>query len=87
MTSRPSSEHPAPSSPDSGAKSREKPFLKSVRQLRAASLGWNFVAAPLVGGAMGYGVDWLISSYPWAMIAGLILGFVSAFIEVLRSAR
>ncbi|MBI4252412.1 MAG: AtpZ/AtpI family protein [Candidatus Tectomicrobia bacterium] len=65
-----------------------------MRQLRAASLGSNFVTAPLVGGAMGYGVDWLLGerlgwviSYPWAMVVGVALGFISAFVEVLRSAR
>jgi F0F1-type ATP synthase assembly protein I len=36
---------------------------------------------------MGYGVDWLLGSYPWAMVVGVVLGFVSAFVEVLRSAR
>ncbi|MFC1491533.1 AtpZ/AtpI family protein [Nitrospinota bacterium] len=55
--------------------------------MRAASVGWNFVTAPLVGAALGYGVDWLISTYPWAMIAGIVLGFVSAFIEVMRMTR
>ncbi|MBI2132651.1 MAG: ATP F0F1 synthase subunit I, partial [Candidatus Tectomicrobia bacterium] len=43
---------------------------------------------------MGYGVDWLLGerlgwviSYPWAMVVGVALGFISAFVEVLRSAR
>ncbi len=45
------------------------------------------MTAPLVGGLFGYGIDWLISTYPWVMIAGMILGFISAFIEVLRMAR
>ncbi len=52
-----------------------------------ASLGTNFVTAPIVGGALGYGIDWLIGTYPWGMVAGIALGFVSAFIEILRSSR
>ena len=59
----------------------------SFKQLRAASLGWNFVTAPLVGAGMGYGLDYLFSSYPWIMVIGLILGFVSAFREILRSGK
>ena len=59
----------------------------SFKQLKAASLGWNFVAAPLVGGLMGYGLDYLFSTYPWIMVIGLILGFVSAFREILRSTK
>ena len=59
----------------------------SFKQLRAASLGWIFVTAPLVGAGMGYGLDYLFSSYPWFMVIGLILGFVSAFREILRSGK
>ncbi|MEE9273955.1 MAG: AtpZ/AtpI family protein [bacterium] len=58
-----------------------------MRQLNAASLGWNFVTAPLVGGALGYGADWLLGSYPWSMIVGLFLGFVAAFVDLIRSVR
>ena len=86
MTSRIPPDDPAPTPSGSGAPSGRK-IAERLRQLRAASLGWNFVTAPLVGGAMGYGVDRLLGSYPWAMVAGIALGFVSAFMEVLRSAR
>ena len=62
-------------------------FHDRRRQLSAASLGWNFVTAPLVGGALGYGLDWLIGTYPWAMIAGILLGVVAAFLDLIRSVR
>ncbi len=56
-------------------------------QLRMVSLGSNFATAPIVGGALGYGIDWLIDTYPWGMVVGIALGFVSAFIEILRYSR
>jgi ATP synthase protein I len=58
-----------------------------LNQLRMVSLGSNFATAPIVGGALGYGIDWLIGTYPWGMVGGIALGFVSAFIEILRHAR
>ena len=86
MTSRIPPDDPAPLPTGPGAHSGQKVAAR-LRQLRAASLGWNFVTAPLVGGALGYGVDWLLGSYPWAMMVGMALGFAAAFMEVLRSAR
>lgn len=86
MTSHPPEKNPD-SSPSGSEPEKEDRFRLNLRQLRAASAGWNFVTAPLVGGALGYGVDWLLPTYPWFMIAGIVLGFVSAFIDLLRSAR
>lgn len=74
-------------SPQGSNQDKEDRVRQNIRQLRAASVGWNFVAAPLVGGVLGYGVDRLFSTYPWGMIIGGIFGFIAAFIELLRSAR
>lgn len=74
-------------SPSGTEKENNEKFRVRLRQLRAASVGWNFVTAPLVGAVLGYGIDWLIQSYPWTMIIGMFLGFISAFIELFRSAR
>lgn len=85
---------PSPSSPQERDLSPRDPKSDSAekvrqrfRELTLASLGWNFVTAPLVGAALGYGVDSLIRSYPWAMIVGMLLGFAAAFIELIRSVR
>jgi len=86
VTSRTPPDDPASTPNGSGAAARKK-VAERLRQLRAASAGWNFVTAPLVGGAMGYGLDWLFGTYPWLMLVGMAFGFVAAFIEVLRSAR
>ncbi len=67
--------------------SRDERIRKGVRNIHLATLGWNFVTAPLVGGGMGYGIDWLLGSYPWAMVVALLLGFVSAFIDLIKGVR
>ncbi|MEM8649287.1 MAG: AtpZ/AtpI family protein [Pseudomonadota bacterium] len=46
----------------------------------------EFVAAILVGLAIGFGIDWLIGTKPWMMIIFLMLGFVAGVLNVLRSA-
>lgn len=66
---------------------RKGKLRSKLNQLGMVSLGSNFVTAPLVGGALGYGIDWLIGTYPWGMVVGIALGFFSAFIEILRHAR
>ena len=55
--------------------------------MHLATLGWNFVTAPLVGGGIGYVIDYYVDTYPWAMVVGLLLGFVSAFIDLIRGVR
>ena len=68
-------------------KPRDQQIRKGVRNVHLAALGWNFVTAPLVGGSIGYVVDYYIDIYPWAMVVGLFLGFVSAFIDLIRGVR
>jgi ATP synthase protein I len=52
----------------------------------ALRLSTDFVAAVLVGAALGYGLDWLAGTAPWGMIILLILGFCAGVLNVLRSA-
>ena len=52
--------------------------------LRLAS---EFVAAILVGAAIGWGLDALAGTTPWGMIGFLLLGFVAGVLNVLRSAE
>lgn len=48
-------------------------------------LGTEFVSAILVGAIMGYGIDWMIGTTPFAMISFLLLGFVAGVMNVLRA--
>lgn len=47
----------------------------------------EFAAAIIVGGALGYGVDQLVGTRPWAMIILLLLGFIAGVVNVVRSTR
>lgn len=52
----------------------------------ALRMGSEFIAAIIVGGAIGWGVDRLAGSSPWGMIVFLMLGFAAGVLNVLRSA-
>ena len=52
----------------------------------AMRLSSEFISAILVGAAIGYGIDWLAGTKPWAMILFLMLGFVAGVLNVLRAA-
>ncbi|WP_020181259.1 F0F1 ATP synthase assembly protein I [Methylopila sp. M107] len=52
----------------------------------ALRLGSEFIAAVIVGGAIGWGIDHFAGSSPWGLIVFLLLGFVAGVLNVLRSA-
>ena len=52
--------------------------------LRMAS---EFASAILVGGLLGYGVDFLAKSTPWGLLVGLALGFAAGTVNIVRAAR
>lgn len=52
----------------------------------AMRVGSEFIAAVIVGGVIGWGVDRLAGSSPWGMIVFLMLGFVAGVLNVMRSA-
>lgn len=52
----------------------------------ALRLASDFVAAVLVGAALGWGIDRLFGVAPWGMIVLLLLGFCAGVLNVLRSA-
>ncbi len=52
--------------------------------LRLAS---EFVSAIVVGAVIGYGIDWIAGTAPWAMIVFLMFGFASGVMNVIRSAN
>jgi ATP synthase protein I len=47
----------------------------------------EFVSAIAVGTLLGYGVDWLLKSSPWALTIGLGFGFAAGVVNLVRSAR
>jgi ATP synthase protein I len=52
---------------------------------RGYRLASEFVAAIVVGGGLGYGIDEVAHTRPWAMLVLLILGFAAGVRNVLRA--
>lgn len=46
----------------------------------------DFVAAVLVGAALGWGVDQIFHTTPWGLVGFLLLGFVTGVWNVARTA-
>lgn len=48
----------------------------------AGVIGMHMVSGPLVGFAIGYGLDWLLGTHPWLKLAFLLIGIVAGFKNV-----
>jgi len=46
--------------------------------------GGEFIAAILLGGAIGWGLDWLVGTKPWLLIVFFLLGTVAGVKNVIR---
>jgi ATP synthase protein I len=53
---------------------------------RAFRLASEFVAAIIVGGALGFGVDWIFKTQPWGIVIFMLLGFAAGVLNVVRAA-
>ncbi len=65
---------------------QERPRPDNSGFAAALRLSTDFVAAILVGTAIGYGIDQLAGTAPWGMIIFLMLGFCAGVLNVLRTA-
>jgi ATP synthase protein I len=45
----------------------------------------ELVAAVIVGGVIGWGLDWVLGSRPWLFLLFFVLGFAAGVVNVLRS--
>lgn len=52
---------------------------------QAMRLSSEFIGGVVVGGALGWGLDWLAGTRPWGLIVFLVLGFASGIYNVMRS--
>jgi ATP synthase protein I len=65
---------------------------QDVAQARASAmavglrLSSELVAGVLVGAALGWGFDRLLSTSPWGLIVFLLLGFIAGVVNVMRAA-
>jgi ATP synthase protein I len=53
---------------------------------QALKVASEFAAGVIVGGGLGWFVDWLFGISPWGLIVFLMLGFGAGVLNVLRSA-
>lgn len=58
----------------------------SANYAQAFRLSSLFVAAVLVGAALGWGLDWVAGTSPWGLIGLLLLGFGAGVMNVVREA-
>lgn len=54
---------------------------------RGYKLVSEFAAGTLVGGLIGYGIDWLFGTLPFGLIFFLLLGFGAGFLNLARAAN
>jgi len=45
----------------------------------------ELVAAVIVGGAIGWGLDWMLGSRPWLFLLFFLLGFTTGVVNVIRT--
>ncbi len=64
----------------------EEAKRKNAGYVMAVKLGSEFVSAVIVGGVIGWLLDWGLGTRPWLMVVFLLLGFVAGVLNVLRSA-
>jgi F0F1-type ATP synthase assembly protein I len=53
----------------------------------AAGAGYTLIGALLLLGAIGYGLDRWLGTSPWCLLAGMLLGMVAGFYELIKITR
>jgi F0F1-type ATP synthase assembly protein I len=51
----------------------------------AAAAGYTLIAAILVMGGIGYALDAWLETFPWCLVAGLLLGIIVGFVELAKT--
>lgn len=52
---------------------------------RAWGVALNFVATIIAGLLVGWGLDHFAGTRPWGVLGGLAVGFVLAFVQIVRN--
>jgi len=71
---------------DQSASEQDTAQAKASAMAVGLRLSSELVAGVLVGAALGWGFDRLLSTSPWGLIVFLLLGFTAGVINVMRSA-
>ena len=79
-----SSLSPKPADPDGGAAAGRRGNPSNLA--RALRLSSEFIAGVVLGGFIGWLVDYFLGWSPWGLIVFLLLGFVAGTLNAMRSA-
>jgi len=69
----------------------EKPLFKQL--LEASTVGLNLVISTVIGGLMGYGLDYAtdrwfhVHTSPWLLFIFTIFGIVAGFMDLMKLAK
>jgi F0F1-type ATP synthase assembly protein I len=69
----------------------EKSIFRQL--LEASTVGLNLVISTVIGGFMGYGLDYAmdrwfhVHTYPWLLFIFTIFGIVAGFIDLMKLAK
>lgn len=73
------------------AKAKHAPPVSDKSDGSMLGMAWRLstemIVSVLVGGALGYGLDYLFGSKPWIMLIGFGFGFAAGIRSVLRTAE
>ena len=74
---------------DATKKSHQEPEFQNDKSGMGEGLKYasEFSAAIIVGALLGYGVDKFAGSAPWGLLIGLLLGFGTGVMNVVRAAK
>jgi ATP synthase protein I len=67
-------------------KEQDEARAKASAMAMGLRLSSELVAGVLVGAALGWGFDRLLSTSPWGLILFLLLGFIAGVLNVMRAA-
>jgi len=63
----------------------------ALRSLAQAGAGWglatDFLVTILAGLGLGWVVDYFANAAPWGLVVGLALGFITAFVRIIRQTQ
>src|ERR1700712_2795585 len=71
---------------DTSGNEQENARAKASAMAVGFRLSSELVAGVVVGAALGWGFDRLLSTSPWGLIVFLLLGFVAGVVSVMRTA-
>jgi ATP synthase protein I len=66
---------------------RRTPEYGTRAVAQASQLVAGLIGGPLVGLALGYGLDYLAHTAPWGTIVGILVGFVLSLYVTMRIAK